>query len=131
MAELVSSVKGKFDKYGDIFRYKCTYCCDSNGMNFEVYTNSPCSSSYGTAPGGGSSNSSVSVNGKDRFNIPGTSSRRERVSRRRRPSPRRMRFKNFEGESSGGYKLFTQQYFIGIGVGVLLGYYLLPKLLKK
>ena len=41
------------------------------------------------------------------------------------------RFKNFEGESSGGYKLFTQQYFIGIGVGVLLGYYLLPKLLKK
>ena len=29
------------------------------------------------------------------------------------------------------YKLFTQQYFIGIGVGMLLGYFLLPKLLKR
>lgn len=29
------------------------------------------------------------------------------------------------------YNLFTQQYFIGIGVGMLLGYYLLPKLLKR
>ena len=29
------------------------------------------------------------------------------------------------------YKLFTSQYFIGIGVGMLLGYFLLPKILKK
>lgn len=29
------------------------------------------------------------------------------------------------------YNLFTQQYFIGIGVGMLLGYFLLPKILKK
>ena len=57
-AELVTSVEGEFDKYGDIYKYKCTYCCDSNGMSFEVYTNSPCSDTYGSAPGGGSSNSS-------------------------------------------------------------------------
>lgn len=35
------------------------------------------------------------------------------------------------GETTKKYNLFTQQYFIGIGVGVLVGYYLLPKLLKK
>ncbi len=29
------------------------------------------------------------------------------------------------------YNLFTQQYFIGIGVGMLLGYFVLPKILKK
>lgn len=29
------------------------------------------------------------------------------------------------------YNLFTSQYFIGIGVGMLLGYFLLPKILKK
>lgn len=57
-AELVTSVTGEFDKYGDIYTYKCTYCCDSNGMSFEVYSNNPCSSTYGSAPGGGSSNSS-------------------------------------------------------------------------
>ena len=37
-----------------------------------------------------------------------------------------------QGETSGtGYKLFTSQYFIGIGVGMLAGYFLLPKILKK
>tara|TARA_R100001443_G_scaffold96222_1_gene103019 strand:- start:592 stop:795 length:204 start_codon:yes stop_codon:yes gene_type:complete len=35
------------------------------------------------------------------------------------------------GSYGGGYKLFTSQYFIGIGVGMLLGYFLLPKILKK
>jgi hypothetical protein len=27
--------------------------------------------------------------------------------------------------------LFTQQYFIGLGLGMLVGYMVLPKLLKK
>ena len=37
-----------------------------------------------------------------------------------------------QGETgSTGYKLFTSQYFIGIGVGMLAGYFLLPKILKK
>jgi hypothetical protein len=35
------------------------------------------------------------------------------------------------GGNADGYKLFTSQYFIGIGVGMLLGYFLLPKILKK
>ena len=41
---------------------------------------------------------------------------------------------NGDGEETTppqSYKLFTQQYFIGIGVGMLLGYYLIPKLLKR
>jgi hypothetical protein len=50
----------------------------------------------------------------------------------RGPRGQRQSFRSFEGGTAGmGYKLFTQQYFIGIGVGSLLGYYLLPKLLKK
>ena len=35
------------------------------------------------------------------------------------------------GSYASTYKLFTSQYFIGIGVGMLAGYFLLPKILKK
>ena len=60
------------------------------------------------------------------------------------PRGQRQSFRSYSGYQTMGdggsstnpprkvsYNLFTQQYFIGIGVGALVGYYLLPKLLKK
>tara|TARA_R110001592_G_scaffold20489_9_gene83074 strand:- start:314 stop:661 length:348 start_codon:yes stop_codon:yes gene_type:complete len=60
------------------------------------------------------------------------------------PRGQRQSFRSYSGDQTmederhstnpprkAPYNLFTQQYFIGIGVGALVGYYLLPKLLKK
>mgnify|MGYP003110830500 CR=1 FL=1 len=53
MAELVSQKTGDFSKYGERYMYQCVYCCNSQGLQTIVLSNTPCSSSYGTlAPTG-------------------------------------------------------------------------------
>ena len=105
MAELFKENRYYNDKCGCHYR-------DRRGDIISNIQDCPCSKTYGSS-------------------TPSTSSGRERVARRRRPSANRMRFRNFYGDNSNGYKLFTQQYFIGLLVGAAVGFYVLPKVLKK
>ena len=136
MAELIKEQTGNIWKIDQFYKYKCTYE-DENGNITIVYRNEPCEQTIDYSAGGGPSNSLVSVNGRGRF-TPGTSLKIKRElptsivsSPNVRPRANRMRFRNFYGENSNGYKLFTQQYFIGLLVGAAVGFYVLPKVLKK